>query len=57
MVCPHKKIVTTTEEKDEKGSVLKTIVKTTFGKCDRSNCPFFEILTDTCLLRSSGNNK
>ena len=53
MVCPHKKIVTKTEEKDEKGSVIKTIFETTFGKCDDTNCPFFGILTETCLLRST----
>ena len=57
MVCPHKKIATTTEEKDEKGSVIKTIVETTFGKCDGTKCPFFGILTNTCLLRSCSNNK
>lgn len=53
MVCPHKKIITKTEEKDEKNLVIKTVFETTFGKCDEIKCPFFGILTDTCLLRRS----
>ena len=55
MVCPHKTIITKTEEKKDTTS-SKTVVTTTFGKCERANCPYFVLLTETCLL-GRGHNK
>ena len=54
MVCPHKKIVTKIEEKDETGS-KKTVVEITFGKCEEVLCPYFVIFAETCMLKESRN--
>ena len=50
MVCPHKKIMTKIEETVQATGAKKITVKTTFGNCERSNCPYFVLLTETCLL-------
>ena len=55
MVCPHKKIMTKIEETVQVTGAKKTTVKTTFGECERANCPYFALSNETCLLER--NNK
>lgn len=54
MVCPHKKIITKTEEKSVTGK--KTVTEVTFGECEEVLCPYFVIFAETCRLRE-GRNK
>lgn len=56
MVCPHKKIMTKIEETVQVTGTKKTTVKITFGECERANCPYFVLLTETCSL-GKGRNK
>ena len=52
MVCPHKKIIVKRVDKLED----KIVEKVTFGECDRSRCPYFILLTNSCtLLRGVSN--
>lgn len=52
MVCPHKKNIVKTVSKLED----KIVEKVTFGECDRSQCPYFILLTTSCtLLRGVSN--
>ena len=46
MVCPHKKIIVKTVSKLED----KIVERVTFGECDRSQCPYFILLTTSCTL-------